>query len=116
MIILTDEEGKEIIEAFSEIERLAYLCGLQPRKARIMDIQELAHKMYKKLSEREALTKNFVHDLDVHDQTRKLFTHEMFNYMPTLPMGTDAAGMKDMNETNDFVQIFGVKFRKGIRR
>ena len=97
MIILTDEEGKEIIEAFSEIERLAYLCGLQPRKARIMDIQELAHKMYKKLSEREALTKNFVHDLDVHDQTRKLFTHEMANYMPTLPIQIDTSGMKGIN-------------------
>ena len=51
MIILNDEEGKEVIEAFSELERLAYLNMMQPRKARITDMQELAHKMYKKFSE-----------------------------------------------------------------
>ena len=78
MIILNDEEGKEVIEAFSELERLAYMNMLQPRKARIMDMQELAHKMYKKLSDREALTKIIVHDLDEHVQmVRKLFTNDI---------------------------------------
>lgn len=56
MIILNDEEGKEVIEAFSELERLAYMNMMQPRKARIMDMQELAHKMFVKLSEREKIS------------------------------------------------------------
>ena len=112
MIILTNEESKEVIEALSEIERLAYLCGLQPRKALLNDIQELAHKMYKKLSEREALTKIFVHDMDVHDQTRKLFTHEMFNYMPTLPMGAAASGVKDVS-ARYLANMVGIKYMEG---